>query len=66
MQCKILQVKEELRCWCISVKRAGWACASFNLYNHTVPLLSSHYIKIPQANLANINYFNYAEQDALI
>lgn len=66
MQHKILQVKQEPCSLFISVKRLGCAYASFYLRKHSVPLLSSRYIEIPQANLANINYFNYGEHDALI
>lgn len=43
-----------------------WRYVSFHLCKHSVPLLSSLYIKMPQVNLANINHLNYSEHDTLI
>lgn len=66
MQRKILQVKEELCWWCITVKGVGWVCASLCLCQHTVPLLSSHYIETPHANPAKINHFTCGKHNTLI
>jgi len=43
----------------LDVRTPHFTCASTL---RAVPLLSSRYIEIPQANLENINYFSYGKR----